>query len=586
MRGLSGNRGKVLVAVVGVGLSALFLWLAVRNADLDAVRHALADARLGFVLLAVLALGLGYGFQAARWQRIADAPGLRLGSFYGMLLGSLACNNVLPVRIGELLRAGWLSRDAPMPGGRAFGSVVLDRICDVVTLTVFFAIGLQAVASAEWLVRLAVGAVLAVVVIAVALVLARVYSSRRGRRAERRPRGRLVQILRDTIEMLGEPIGRRRAATWLGLTVCTWTLSSVAAALVARSLGIDLSPLEAVFVTSALALGVAIPSSPGTSGRTSGSACQHSGCSTSPSSRRSRSRFSCRRAGTCRRRSSGGAFVGHASCAAGPFTRQSRARLKATTWKADTLRDVISVVVPLLNEERTLETLYAEIAAALEPQGDEFEVIFVDDGSSDGSMSVLTRLHDELPNVVVVHLRRNFGKAAALQAGFLEARGDVDRDHRRRPPRRPGRDPEAPRQARRGLRPRLGLEDASQRPAPQAAVLPRLQLGDGRRLRHPPARRELRPEGVPRRGAAGHAPLRGAPPLHPDPRRIPRLPRRGDPRQPPPAPARPLAVRARALPPRLLRPPERHVHGPLPPSAPRTCSAASARSWEPSGSSS
>jgi glycosyltransferase involved in cell wall biosynthesis len=95
------------------------------------------------------------------------------------------------------------------------------------------------------------------------------------------------------------------------------------------------------------------------------------------------------------------------------------------TWRADTLRDVISVVVPLLDEERTLETLYAEIAASLERQGDEFELIFVDDGSSDGSMSVLTRLHDELPNVVVVHLRRNFGKAAALQAGFLEARGDV-----------------------------------------------------------------------------------------------------------------------------------------------------------------
>jgi glycosyltransferase involved in cell wall biosynthesis len=86
---------------------------------------------------------------------------------------------------------------------------------------------------------------------------------------------------------------------------------------------------------------------------------------------------------------------------------------------------VISVVVPLLNEERSLEALYTEITAALEPQGDEFEVVFVDDGSSDGSMSVLTRLHDEMPNVVVVHLRRNFGKAAALQAGFLEARGDV-----------------------------------------------------------------------------------------------------------------------------------------------------------------
>jgi glycosyltransferase involved in cell wall biosynthesis len=85
---------------------------------------------------------------------------------------------------------------------------------------------------------------------------------------------------------------------------------------------------------------------------------------------------------------------------------------------------VISVVVPLFNEEHSLETLYREIAGALESQYD-FEVIFVDDGSTDGSLSVLDRLHAESTNVVVVHLRRNFGKAAALQAGFLEARGDI-----------------------------------------------------------------------------------------------------------------------------------------------------------------
>ena len=262
MRVVSGNRGKALIAGAGIGVSALFLWLALRNADLDAVRRALSDARLGLVLVAVGVICVGYGFQAARWRRIAGSP-LGLRSFYGMLLGGLAANNVLPVRIGELLRAGWLSRDAPMPGGRAFGSVVLDRICDVVTLVLFFAIGLQAVASAAWLVRLAVGAVVAVVVIAIALVLARIYTGRKAHRRAERPHSRLVVILRDTVVMLGEPIGRRRAAVWLALTVCTWGLSSFAAALVARSVGIHLSAIEAIFVTSALALGVAMPSSPG-----------------------------------------------------------------------------------------------------------------------------------------------------------------------------------------------------------------------------------------------------------------------------------------------------------------------------------
>jgi len=86
---------------------------------------------------------------------------------------------------------------------------------------------------------------------------------------------------------------------------------------------------------------------------------------------------------------------------------------------------VISVVVPLLNEAPSLEELYREIVAALEPRGEPFEVVFVDDGSTDGSPAVLGELHHQHANVVVVRLRRNFGKAAALQAGFLEARGDT-----------------------------------------------------------------------------------------------------------------------------------------------------------------
>ncbi len=263
MRRPTGNRGKALVALVGLGFSALFLWLAVRNADVHTVRTALAEARLRNVLLAVLAIGLGYGFQAARWRRIADTPQLRFGSFYGMVLGGLAANNVLPVRIGEVLRARWLSRDAPMTGGRAFGSVVLDRVCDVVTLAAFFVIGVQAVAGTAWLLRLGVGTGLALLAIGGMLLFARRYAAKRSHGEPPKPRGRLVQVGRDALHMLAEPIGRRRAATWLALSAVTWSLSCLATWLVCRSLGIHLSPVEAVFVTSSLALGVAIPSSPG-----------------------------------------------------------------------------------------------------------------------------------------------------------------------------------------------------------------------------------------------------------------------------------------------------------------------------------
>ncbi|HKD31875.1 MAG TPA: glycosyltransferase family 2 protein [Gaiellaceae bacterium] len=86
---------------------------------------------------------------------------------------------------------------------------------------------------------------------------------------------------------------------------------------------------------------------------------------------------------------------------------------------------MISVVVPVHDEERTVALLYDELQAALDPLGQSWEAVFVDDGSTDGSFSALTRLHNALDNVRVVRLRRNFGKAAALAAGFANAHGDV-----------------------------------------------------------------------------------------------------------------------------------------------------------------
>ena len=86
---------------------------------------------------------------------------------------------------------------------------------------------------------------------------------------------------------------------------------------------------------------------------------------------------------------------------------------------------MISVVVPVHNEERSVALLLDELDSALQPLGKPWEVVFVDDGSTDGSYAALTRLHAGRDDVTVVRLRRNFGKAAALAAGFAHARGDV-----------------------------------------------------------------------------------------------------------------------------------------------------------------
>ena len=80
-------------------------------------------------------------------------------------------------------------------------------------------------------------------------------------RREQRSRGR--KLLRDTIDELASPIGRRTILTALGLSVVAWSIWATAAGLVCRSLGIHLSPVELVFVTAVINLGVVIPSSPG-----------------------------------------------------------------------------------------------------------------------------------------------------------------------------------------------------------------------------------------------------------------------------------------------------------------------------------
>ena len=85
----------------------------------------------------------------------------------------------------------------------------------------------------------------------------------------------------------------------------------------------------------------------------------------------------------------------------------------------------VSIVIPLLNEEESLSELFAIINETMQRMKKSYEIIFVDDGSTDGSFKVLTALHSQYPAIVkAIRFRRNFGKSAALSAGFKEAQGD------------------------------------------------------------------------------------------------------------------------------------------------------------------
>jgi undecaprenyl-phosphate 4-deoxy-4-formamido-L-arabinose transferase len=85
----------------------------------------------------------------------------------------------------------------------------------------------------------------------------------------------------------------------------------------------------------------------------------------------------------------------------------------------------VSVVVTIFNEAACVEELYRRTLAALEPGPRTFELIFIDDGSTDGTFAMLERLHRADPRVRAVRFKRNFGQHPAMHAGLSRARGDV-----------------------------------------------------------------------------------------------------------------------------------------------------------------
>src|ERR1700687_1932883 len=86
---------------------------------------------------------------------------------------------------------------------------------------------------------------------------------------------------------------------------------------------------------------------------------------------------------------------------------------------------MVSIWIPIHNEEPSILPLYDRLTAVLEAVHKPYEIIFVDDASNDRSFELLANLVETDPRLTVVRLRRNFGQTAALSAGFHEAKGEV-----------------------------------------------------------------------------------------------------------------------------------------------------------------
>jgi len=124
--------------LIGLALTAIFLILALRNLRLEDLAAALRAADYRYALPSVLCTLMGYALRTARWQRLLDPtkriPWRRL--FPVLLIGFMA-NNVLPARLGELVRAYALGRQENVSKSLALATIVLERVLDGLTLIFF-----------------------------------------------------------------------------------------------------------------------------------------------------------------------------------------------------------------------------------------------------------------------------------------------------------------------------------------------------------------------------------------------------------------------------------------------------------------
>jgi uncharacterized protein (TIRG00374 family) len=257
----------LLRALLGVAISAVAVALVIRQVDLGAAWEVLREAAPAWVAAAVACIALDVGLRALRWRALL-APVARLpltSVAASMLIGYLA-NNVLPARLGELVRSHHLGDRTGVSRASVLGTVVVERVVDTAVLVTIASVAIVIlsvrglVASAVLLGLAATG--LLVAGLALALVAHRLpFADRVIAAVERRPAvARAAARLRGGLAVAGRPRTMTSAIAW---SVAAWTATIVAFAAAGQAIGVELTWGQAALLAAGVSLVTAIPAGPG-----------------------------------------------------------------------------------------------------------------------------------------------------------------------------------------------------------------------------------------------------------------------------------------------------------------------------------
>lgn len=268
--GRSQGRLPLVARIGGLGVSAIFAYIAVRAVDFDEVSHSIATNDYRWLAPALALIAVGMVVRIYRW-RLLFSPETRppVGPAASALLIGAFFNNVLPARAGEVARVLALRQSAGTPRFEALGTVIAERVYDVLSLLVLLFVAVPVLPELAWLRAAALAAAGAAVLVLVFLGLLVTFGDRPAKLALR-PLAYIPAFSRERTDVgaanlvRGLTAGRRTKAlaAAAALTFASWLLFAVAYWLVMLGFELDLDPFAGLLVLVATNIAMVLPSSP------------------------------------------------------------------------------------------------------------------------------------------------------------------------------------------------------------------------------------------------------------------------------------------------------------------------------------
>ncbi|HEV8488286.1 MAG TPA: lysylphosphatidylglycerol synthase transmembrane domain-containing protein [Candidatus Limnocylindrales bacterium] len=260
------RNAPLLRAAIGGLISIAALWFVLSGADLAKTGDILRTADLRWIALALLFVSGDLAFRALRWQRLLrPIRAVRYPPMLGYLLVGYLANNILPARLGELVRSHYLGDREGISRAAALGTVVVERVVDLVACVAIASVALL-VLSVRGIVANAVilGAAVSalfLIVLALGIVAHRLPGLDRIRTlVERWPRVRdLARSLQEGLSVAARP---RTVVEAILVSGVSWTMAILALAAAGQAIGVQLSLGQAALIGSGVALAGAVPAGP------------------------------------------------------------------------------------------------------------------------------------------------------------------------------------------------------------------------------------------------------------------------------------------------------------------------------------